>query len=439
MPLKFNCRSCGKEIIVIDLKVGEVARCDSCKAFNVIPINASESYKSENDLTKSKTGSMSRELKQEFSTIKDLLKAVGIIWVFDLLLTTILTIFHEQKLLGKASALFITQTLDVLITIPVIWYFACKKYQKPFKQGFSIFKVSIKTIFASILIGFGIALFSNILFLFTKLRSAMQDAPITKLTSTPSGLIIVAFCAMIIAPFIEELYYRGFLFPILKRKLGAMKGIIYITIWFGLLHAWQLNGNPIAVLNITFVGFILTFLRHKSGSLIPSIVTHYTYNITLFLTGAIIGFIMIFSASDVNKSMSDKKIVNVFFNLSNILVEQGNCKKAKEGYEMILRRETRNYHAYNELAWLYVTCPDKSFRDPEEAIRLANIALEIKREPFILDTLACAYAEMGDFEKAIEIEKEAYELKPEEHFKEMIEAFKQKKTYIEYKIALNNK
>ena len=38
-----------------------------------------------------------------------------------------------------------------------------------------------------------------------------------------------------------------------------------------------------------------------------------------------------------------------------------------------------------------------------------------------LDTLACAYAEKGDFNKAIELEKEAYNLSTNIYYKEIMD------------------
>ena len=62
----------------------------------------------------------------------------------------------------------------------------------------------------------------------------------------------------------------------------------------------------------------------------------------------------------------------------------------------------------NNLAWVLSTSPDDDLRDGERAIKLATQAAELTDfdEAYILSTLASAYAETGDFDKAIEwIEK----------------------------------
>jgi len=63
----------------------------------------------------------------------------------------------------------------------------------------------------------------------------------------------------------------------------------------------------------------------------------------------------------------------------------------------------------DELAWLLATYPDSRSRDGSEAVGLAERAcvLTERRIPALLDTLAAAYAEAGDFPRAISTVEEA--------------------------------
>jgi tetratricopeptide (TPR) repeat protein len=63
----------------------------------------------------------------------------------------------------------------------------------------------------------------------------------------------------------------------------------------------------------------------------------------------------------------------------------------------------------DELAWLLATYPDSSSRDGGEAVRLAERACTLtnRRVPALLATLAAAYAENGDFSRAVANGEEA--------------------------------
>ncbi len=68
------------------------------------------------------------------------------------------------------------------------------------------------------------------------------------------------------------------------------------------------------------------------------------------------------------------------------------------------------------MAWIYATSPLTHIRDGDEAVTLALKACELTsfKEVEALDTLAAAYAEAGNFEKAIEYQERAIDLCQEE-------------------------
>jgi len=68
--------------------------------------------------------------------------------------------------------------------------------------------------------------------------------------------------------------------------------------------------------------------------------------------------------------------------------------------------------AFNDLAWLLATCPEESLRDGRRAVELATRSCELTewKGAGTLGTLAAAYAETGDFDKAVEWQEKAIKL-----------------------------
>jgi serine/threonine protein kinase/tetratricopeptide (TPR) repeat protein len=100
--------------------------------------------------------------------------------------------------------------------------------------------------------------------------------------------------------------------------------------------------------------------------------------------------------------------------LAGVLNRQGKFAEARA----ILRQaaERGDPNAQNELAWQMATSDDPKLRDGPTAVSLAEKAVMAtnRKNPSFLDTLAAAYAEAGQFAKAVSIQQEAIALSQDE-------------------------
>ena len=98
--------------------------------------------------------------------------------------------------------------------------------------------------------------------------------------------------------------------------------------------------------------------------------------------------------------------------LGVLLIQNGNAHGAIEQWEISLRLNPDDGNALNNLAWVLATYPVDAIRDGKRAVELADKATTLPggEAPIILRTLAAAYAESGDFTRAIDAARRAIDL-----------------------------
>ncbi len=101
-------------------------------------------------------------------------------------------------------------------------------------------------------------------------------------------------------------------------------------------------------------------------------------------------------------------------NRGDLLTDLGRYTAAASDYERALALNSHNVDACRGSAWLLATCPDESVRNPDLALRRAQMATQLDRKTDVvtLDTLAAAEASTGDFEAAMQTVRHAIDLAP---------------------------
>jgi tetratricopeptide (TPR) repeat protein len=99
------------------------------------------------------------------------------------------------------------------------------------------------------------------------------------------------------------------------------------------------------------------------------------------------------------------------FNLGGALGAKGQLREAIAEYRAALRLNNKWALAYNNLAWLLANCADAKFRDPVEAVRLAQRAVALAfREGNYWNTLGVAQYRAGDWKGALDALGKSMEL-----------------------------
>ena len=114
-----------------------------------------------------------------------------------------------------------------------------------------------------------------------------QTTPFEEMFSRPRDAYLMSVFAITFGPLMEELFFRGFLYPVLERRLGIAWGIFFTALPFGLLHMFQYGYAWGVVLLIFLMGVVCTAVRAVTGSVASSFLVHVGYNATEMLLFAI--------------------------------------------------------------------------------------------------------------------------------------------------------
>jgi membrane protease YdiL (CAAX protease family) len=96
-----------------------------------------------------------------------------------------------------------------------------------------------------------------------------------------SAYMMAAF-GITLAPLLEEIFFRGLLFPLVRRSYGVVVGVLLTALAFAAIHGAQLGYAWAPVLSIFVVGVVFTVVRWRTNSVAASFLMHCGYNLALF-------------------------------------------------------------------------------------------------------------------------------------------------------------
>ncbi|MCK5114347.1 MAG: hypothetical protein KAR11_06245 [Phycisphaerae bacterium] len=137
--------------------------------------------------------------------------------------------------------------------------------------------------------------------------------------------------------------------------------------------------------------------------------------------------------SDLTKAIEVSKGSNLsylcYLNRAGMFKMKGDAEAARCDLDKMTALVPNDAVVLNNLAWILSTHQDKWIRDSSYVIKLARRACELSKwkEAEFLDTLASAYAEAGQFDRAIEYQNKAIALTgvgKSEHYKQHMELYR---------------
>ncbi len=120
---------------------------------------------------------------------------------------------------------------------------------------------------------------------------------------------------------------------------------------------------------------------------------------------------------DCNEALrQDRSVVEAALLRANINARLGKYAEALKEFDYLVSLHPRNVtlaRALSDRAWFRATCPNASFRNGQQAVKDAKAACSIMiwKDEHMIDTLAVAYAETGDFNSAVQYAAQALAVK----------------------------
>lgn len=160
---------------------------------------------------------------------------------------------------------------ELLLLVPV-WWFTVRKYKVGWKAlGLRSFKGRMLGLGCGLMVlSFAFNLFYSLFLALFGLRMQADLVPIFAELSSPWWLLAGG---VIVAPVVEEVFFRGFVFAGLCQRYDWKKAAFISSALFAVIHV-----TPTAMIPVFILGYIFAYLYHRSNSIWPAILMHVSTN-----------------------------------------------------------------------------------------------------------------------------------------------------------------
>jgi len=206
---------------------------------------------------------------------------------FNLILSLLKFLFFRQ---ADVSWLVILHTSILDITTVFVMVFLIKKSGAGLWDlfGFTFRKIPFREIWMGIrTYCVVLPIFMMILLILIFIANKMSYEPpahplveiLLKDKTTPSWIVVYSlFVACIVGPVVEEIFFRGFFYPALRKYLGVSWTMLLTAVFFAVVHE-----NIFSFLPILFLGFVLCYLYEKRSGLLACITLHMIHNVAFLM------------------------------------------------------------------------------------------------------------------------------------------------------------
>lgn len=178
---------------------------------------------------------------------------------------------------------FFILSIDQLILLILMVYLYFAKIES--KHSFFLYENGIKSNLKKVSISlYYLLLIWPIIYLISFMNnmiitnSAEQNIVLLLKDGSLDEQIYIIISAIIIAPIIEELYFRGILYSKIKLHFGILPSIIISSMLFGIIHK-----NIYAFITLFTLSVFLCIIKEISGNILFPVYVHSIFNIVMVI------------------------------------------------------------------------------------------------------------------------------------------------------------
>ena len=188
------------------------------------------------------------------------------------------------NIIPKGVPLTMYNIFSIFISYFIVAFIYYKKEKRKINYKKIFGKASVSNVMIGLATGMGIFILQQVTYRIFIPTNTTVGSNVQLLQNIPAIFMILV--AIVIAPIVEELFFRGFFYEI-TDNIKTSVYCINSAFWFSLLHLQNLESPLYAIYNLSIVfmsGFLFAFIYRKTQWIGTNIIAHATANgIAIFL------------------------------------------------------------------------------------------------------------------------------------------------------------
>lgn len=188
------------------------------------------------------------------------------------------------NIIPKGVPLTMYNIFSIFISYFIVAFIYYKKEKRKINYKKLFGKASVSNVMIGLATGMGIFILQQVTYRIFIPTNTTVGSNVQLLQNMPAIFMILV--AIVIAPIVEELFFRGFFYEI-TDNIKTSVYCINSAFWFSLLHLQNLESPLYAIYNLSVVfmsGFLFAFIYRKTQWIGTNIIAHATANgIAIFL------------------------------------------------------------------------------------------------------------------------------------------------------------